>query len=93
MRLALSTLAPVIALTALVSGCAITTTYETGLNVCSSGNGTVKSATVTKSSGDAAADKYAVEQVAMAAVYEPSERLVCRPLTVEHRVAGSHQKS
>lgn len=93
MRLALSVIAPVFALAVLTAGCAITTTYETGLNVCSSGNGTVKSATVTKSSGDPAADKYAVEQVAMQAVYEPSEQLVCRPLTVEHRVNGGPQES
>ncbi len=91
MRLALSAIVPVLALAA--AGCANITTYETGLNVCSSGNGTVKSATVVKSSGDPAADKYAVEQVGMKAVYEPSEQLVCRPMTVEHRVAGSHEKS
>lgn len=92
MRLALSTLAPVIALAALAGGCAITTTYETGLNVCSSGNGTVKSATVVKSSGDTGADAAAVKD-AMAVVYAPSEDLVCRPLTVERRVAGAHEKT
>jgi hypothetical protein len=89
MRLALSA----IALAALVSGCAVITTYETKLDVCSSGNGTVKSAKVVKSSGDPAADKYAIEEVAMKAVYQPSEGLVCRPMTVEHRVAGGPQKS
>jgi hypothetical protein len=91
MRLALSAIVPMIALAA--AGCANITTYETVMDVCSSGNGTVKSAKVLKSSGDPAADKYAVDEVAMAAVYEPSEELVCRPLTVEHRVAGAHPTS
>jgi hypothetical protein len=69
-------------------GCAMQKTYETVLNVCSSGNGTVKSASVLKSSGDAAIDKHAVEKVASAVVYQETEQLSCKPLTVEYKVAG-----
>lgn len=87
----------ILSLTALAclaaGGCATVTTYETVLDVCSSGNGTVKSAKVLKSSGDAAADEYALKQVAPAIVYQASDDVVCRPLTVEHRVAGNQQKT
>jgi hypothetical protein len=68
-----------------VAGCASYEIYETQLDVCSSGNGTVKSAKVTKSSGDPAIDAYALEKVAPAIVYQGSEALTCRPLTVEYR--------
>ena len=69
----------------LVSACAHVNTYQTVLDVCSSGNGTVKSAKVVKSSGNAAADKIALEKVATAVVYKESANLTCRPLTVEYR--------
>lgn len=85
MRIALS----VAALACLAAaGCVTQRTYETVLDVCSSGNGTVKTAKVVKTSGDAAVDAYAVKQVTGGMVYQESEQLVCRPLTVEHRVSG-----
>ena len=85
MRIALS----IAALACLAAaGCVTQRTYETVLDVCSSGNGTVKTATVVKTSGDAAVDAYAVKQVTGGMVYQESEQLVCRPLTVEHRVSG-----
>lgn len=70
-----------------VAGCATQRTFETVLDVCSSGNGTVKSATVVKSSGDPELDAHAVK-TSKDVVYAESSGLVCRPLTVEHRVAG-----
>jgi hypothetical protein len=73
---------------AAVAGCASYKIYETKLDVCSSGNGTVKSAKVTKSSGDPKIDAYAVEKVAPSVVYQGSEALTCRPLTVEYRMTG-----
>lgn len=85
MRLALS----IAALAGLAAAACVTqTTYETVLDVCSSGNGTVKTAKVLKSSGDPAVDNYAIKQVTGGMVYQASEQLVCRPVTVEHRVAG-----
>jgi hypothetical protein len=79
----------VIALAALAAaGCATQKTYETVLDVCSSGNGTVKSAKVLKSSGDAQIDQHAIEKVGTSMVYEESASLTCRPLTVEYKVAG-----
>lgn len=85
MRIALS----IAALACLAAaGCVTQRTYETVLDVCSSGNGTVKTAKVVKTSGDAAVDAYAVKQVTVGMVYQESEQLVCRPLTVEHRVSG-----
>jgi hypothetical protein len=85
MRIALS----IAALACLAAaGCVTQRTYETVLDVCSSGNGTVKTAKVVKTSGDAAVDAYAVKQVTGGMVYQESEQLVCRPLTVEHRVSG-----
>ena len=77
-----------IALTAAAGGCANYKIYETQLDVCSSGNGTVKSATVTRSSGDPQIDAYAVEKVAPSIVYQGTEALTCRPLTVEYRATG-----
>ena len=86
MRIALS----IAALACLAAaGCVTQKTYETVLDVCSSGNGTVKTAKVVKTSGDAEVDAYAIKQVTGGMVYQESEQLVCRPLTVEHRVAGS----
>ena len=77
------------ALTALLAaGCATQKTYETVLDVCSSGNGTVKSAKVTKSSGDPVIDQHAIDKVSKSMVYEESSALTCRPLTVEYKVAG-----
>ena len=73
----------------LLAGCATQKTYETVLDVCSSGNGTVKTATVTKSSGDAELDKHAVEKVSKSLVYEESTGLNCRPVTVEYKVTGA----
>lgn len=70
------------------AGCATQKVYETTLDVCSSGNGTVKTAEVIKSSGDAAIDRDALIRVTGGLVYEESTNLVCRPLTVEHRVNG-----
>ena len=85
MRIALS----IAALACLAAaGCVTQRTYETVLDVCSSGNGTVKTAKVVKTSGDAAVDAFAVKQVTGGMVYQESEQLVCRPLTVEHRVSG-----
>ena len=85
MRIALS----IAALACLAAaGCVTQRTYETVLDGCSSGNGTVKTAKVVKPSGDAAVDAYAVKQVTGGMVYQESEQLVCRPLTVEHRVSG-----
>ena len=72
---------------AAAGGCATQKTYETVLNVCSSGNGTVKTATVVKSSGDAFIDEEALK-VGKAAVYDESAQLTCRPLTVEHKDYG-----
>ena len=72
----------------MAAGCATQKTYETVLDVCSSGNGTVKSAKVLKSSGDATLDKHAIDKVGASMVYEPSNAMVCRPLTVEYRVNG-----
>lgn len=78
-----------IALAALAAtGCATQKIYETTLNVCSSGNGTVKSASVVKSSGDPAIDRNAVDKVTKGLVYAESADLTCRPVTVEHRVTG-----
>jgi hypothetical protein len=73
---------------AAVAGCANYRIYETQLDVCSSGNGTVKSAKVTKSSGDPKIDAYAIEKVAPSVVYQGTEALTCRPLTVEYRMTG-----
>jgi len=85
MRIALS----LIALAALAAaGCATQKVYETTLDVCSSGNGTVKTAEVIKSSGDAAIDRDALIKVTSTLVYEESADLICRPVTVEHRVTG-----
>ncbi len=72
----------------MAAGCATQKTYETVLDVCSSGNGTVKSAKVLKSSGDAQLDKHAIEKVGVSMVYQESDATVCRPLTVEYRVIG-----
>jgi len=72
----------------MVSACATQKTYATVLDVCSSGNGTVKSAKVLQSSGDPELDKYAVEKVGPSMVYTESSALTCRPLTVEYKVAG-----
>ena len=77
-----------IALTAAAGGCANYKIYETQLDVCSSGNGTVKSATVTKSSGDAEVDAYAIKKVAPSMVYQGTDDVTCRPLTVEYRMYG-----
>jgi hypothetical protein len=77
-----------IALAAASGGCANYKIYETELDVCSSGNGTVKSATVTRSSGDPKIDAYAMEKVAPSMVYQGSEAVTCRPLTVEYRMTG-----
>ena len=77
-----------IALTAAAGGCANYKIYETQLDVCSSGNGTVKSATVTKSSGDAEVDAYAIKKVAPSMIYQGTENVTCRPLTVEYRMYG-----
>lgn len=71
----------------LVAGCATQRTFETVLDVCSSGNGTVKTATVTKSSGDAVIDAQAIK-VGKAMVYKPTTQLSCQPLTVETNAAG-----
>ena len=73
---------------AAVAGCASYKIYETELDVCSSGNGTVKSAKVTRSSGDPKIDAYAVEKVAPSVVYQGTEQVTCRPLTVEYRMTG-----
>lgn len=70
------------------AGCATQKTYETVLDVCSSGNGTVKSASVVRSSGDAVIDRDAVDKVTKGLVYAESANLTCRPVTVEHRVVG-----
>lgn len=80
---------PALALIGLAAagGCATEKTFQTVLNVCSSGNGTVKSATVVKSSGDASIDQNALE-VGKAMVYEPTREMSCRPLTVDHKVTG-----
>jgi len=84
MRIAISFLA----LAALgAAGCATQRTFETVLDVCSSGNGTVKSATVVKSSGDADMDAEAIK-IGKAMVYQPTEQLSCQPLTVEHKAFG-----
>jgi len=81
---------PVLAVIGLMAagGCAIQKTYETVLNVCSSGNGTVKTATVTKSSGDPVIDQHAVDKVGKSMVYKPTQELSCKPLTVEYKVTG-----
>ncbi len=68
-------------------GCATQKTYETVLNVCSSGNGTVKTADVVKSSGDAAIDQDAIK-VGKSMVYAESAQMSCKPLTVEHKAYG-----
>jgi hypothetical protein len=72
-----------------VGACAVQRTYETVLNVCSSGNGAVKSANVLKSSGDPVLDQHAVDKVGKSMVYEESKSLSCKPLTVEYRVNGA----
>lgn len=72
----------------LVAGCATQKSYQTVLDVCSSGNGTVKTAKVTKSSGDPVIDQYAIDKVSKSMVYEESSSLVCRPLTVDYKVTG-----
>lgn len=72
----------------LASACATQKTYATVLDVCSSGNGTVKSAKVVKSSGDPVLDKYALEKVGPSMVYTESASLTCKPLTVEYKVSG-----
>jgi hypothetical protein len=72
----------------LASACATQKTYATVLDVCSSGNGTVKSAKVVQSSGDAELDKYALEKVGPSMVYSESADVTCRPLTVEYKVGG-----
>jgi hypothetical protein len=72
----------------MAAGCATQKTYETVLDVCSSGNGTVKSAKVLKSSGDPVLDKHAIGKVGTSMVYTESDALVYRPLTVEYRVNG-----
>jgi hypothetical protein len=77
-----------LALAAAASGCAVTKTYETVLDVCSSGNGTVKSVKVAKSSGDAEIDRHAVEKVGPSVVYQATDTLSCRPLVVEYKVSG-----
>ena len=69
-------------------GCATQKTYETVLNVCSSGNGTVKTASVLKSSGDAAVDQHAIDKIAKSMVYAESSQLTCKPLTVEYKLTG-----
>ena len=74
---------------AAVAGCANYKIYETELDVCSSGNGTVKSATVKRSSGDAQIDAYAVKKVAPSMVYQGTDQVTCRPLTVEYRMYGA----
>ena len=71
----------------LLAGCATQRTYETVLAVCSSGNGTVKTAKVVKSSGDAGIDADAIK-AGQAMVYQPTAELTCRPLTVEHKAYG-----
>lgn len=78
---------PALAVLGLVAagGCASQKIYETVLNVCSSGNGTVKTATVIKSSGDPHVDNYLKNQVANQAVYQPTKELSCKPMTVEYR--------
>ena len=73
---------------AAAGGCATQKTYETVLNVCSSGNGTVKTATVVKSSGDAGIDQHAIDKVGKSMVYKATKDLTCKPLTVEYRVTG-----
>ncbi len=87
MRIITSALA-VAGLAAALGGCAMQKTYETVLNVCSSGNGTVKTATVTKSSGDPVIDAEAI-RAGKAMVYEATPDLSCKPLTVEHKVTGA----
>ena len=72
----------------MAAGCATQKTYETVLDVCSSGNGTVKSAKVLKSSGDPVLDKHVIDKVGTSMVYTESDAVVCRPLTVEYRVNG-----
>jgi hypothetical protein len=69
-------------------GCANQKTYVTALNVCSSGNGTVKTAEVTKSSGSAFYDSEALK-IAKAGVYAESAQLDCKPMTVEHKDYGN----
>lgn len=88
MRIIIPALA-VAGLAVALGGCASQKTYETALNVCSSGNGTVKTATVTKSSGDPAVDAKAVE-IGKAMVYEPTPNLSCKPLVVEHNLTGEN---
>jgi hypothetical protein len=72
----------------IASACAIQKTYQTVLDVCSSGNGTVKSAKVVKSSGDPELDKYALEKVGASMVYAETSNLTCKPLTVDYKVTG-----
>jgi TonB family protein len=83
-------LVPALAVLGLMAagGCATQKTYETVLNVCSSGNGTVKTASVVKSSGDPAVDQHAINTVAKSMVYEESSQLTCKPLTVEYKLTG-----
>ncbi len=80
---------PALAVLGLVAagGCATQKTYATLLNVCSSGNGTVKSAEVVRSSGDAFIDAEALK-VGKSMVYAQSAQTVCKPLTVEHKAYG-----
>lgn len=83
---------PALAVLGLIAsaGCASQKTYETVLNVCSSGNGTVKSATVVKSSGDPNVDKNAIDKVGKQLVYQPTKDLSCKTMTVEHRLTGDN---
>ena len=70
----------------MAAGCATQKTYETVLDVCSSGNGTVKSAKVLKSSGDpGAGHSTRSTRLGPQMVYTESDAVVCRPLTVEYR--------
>jgi hypothetical protein len=77
-----------VALTAVVGGCANYRIYETELDVCSGGNGVITSATVRRSSGDPEVDAYAVEKVAPSLAYVGDQQVTCRPLTVEYRMTG-----
>lgn len=71
-----------------MSGCAVMKTYETQLDVCQGANGLAQTAKVTKSSGDAAVDAYAVKQASSAVVYAADANKPCHPLTVEYRSVG-----
>ncbi len=82
-----------IALAALAGGCANYKVYETGLEVCRGSNGSVRSATITRSSGDPEIDAYAVEKVAPSLAYAGSDEVTCRPLTVEYRVTGERGRT